>query len=269
MLDDRDASTRQVVDHAPRGVGVHEVVVGELLTLKLLEGCQARRVLRACEDRGLVRVLAVAQRDFLGGEPPGDPVQQQARLEGEVARQRLGDRGVVGGGVAERLDGQAPPERFGVRTRPECVEHCVVVVGIHDDRDVAVVLGGGSDKRRAADVDVLDHLVRGHAGSRGGCRERVEVHGHQGDGRDAPVLEDGAVLRIVQVGENPGEDLRVERLDSAPENLRRAGQLADLADLNSCKAQRLCRAAGGDDLEAESGETAGESLKAAFVGHRE
>ena len=77
------------------------------------------------------------------------------------------------------------------------------------------------------------------------------------------------MLRIVQVGENPGEDLRVERLDSAPENLRRAGQLADLADLNSCKAQRLCRAAGGDDLEAESGETAGESLKAAFVGHRE
>jgi hypothetical protein len=60
-----------------------------------------------------------------------------------------------------------------------------------------VVLGGGPDQRRAADVDVLDHLLLGHPAARGGALERVEVHAHEVD-RGDPVLGQGVPVRLAR-----------------------------------------------------------------------
>ena len=70
-----------------------------------------------------------------------------------------------------------------------------------DDRDGRVVLGGGADHRRAADVDLLDALVgRGAGGD--GLAERVEVDDDQVEGLDAQLGELLAVGLQAQVGED-------------------------------------------------------------------
>ena len=235
----------------------------------LLERGQSRRRPRAGEHRVLVRVLAVTKRDLLGAEPRRDPIQEEAARQAEVRGQRLRDRRVVRGGVPERLDREAAAERLVQFAGLERRQHGGVVVGIHDDGHVAVVLGRGAHERWPADVDVLDHLGGRHARPGGRRGERVEVHRHDGDGRNAPLVEHGSVRGVVQVGEDAGVDLGVERLDAAAEDLGRPGQLADLAHGDAGGAQHAGGSAGGEDLEALRDETARKAFKAALVGNRD
>ena len=62
-----------------------------------------------------------------------------------------------------------------------------VVGRVAEDGDVRVVLGGGAQERRAADVDLLDPLREGRGLARDGLLERVEVH-HDDVDRPDPVL---------------------------------------------------------------------------------
>ena len=62
----------------------------------------------------------------------------------------------------------------------QLLDHGVVALRPHDHADERVVLGGGADQRRAADVDVLDHLLLGDAAARGRALERIEVHARRG-----------------------------------------------------------------------------------------
>ena len=78
-------------------------------------------------------------------------------------------RGVIASGAVRRAP-RGPP-RSGA--------------GRRDDRDVGVVLGGGPDHGRPADVDLLDQLVDVIPGRSSGGRERVEVHDHELERRDA------------------------------------------------------------------------------------
>ena len=50
-----------------------------------------------------------------------------------------------------------------------------------------MVLGGRAEHRGAADVDVLDRVLEGHAGPRDRHLERIEIHGHEIDRLDARV----------------------------------------------------------------------------------
>jgi hypothetical protein len=71
-----------------------------------------------------------------------------------------------------------------------------------------VVLGGRSHHGRAADVDLLDALVRACvAGNR--LRERIEIANDQLEQRDAMLLKLGEMLRVVLVGQQAGLDLRI------------------------------------------------------------
>ena len=128
-----------------------------------------------------------------------------------------------------------------------------------------VVLGGRADQGRSADVDVLDHLLVADAAARGGALERVEVHDHEVDRRDAVLGQRLAVLLARADGEQAGEDRRVERLHAAVEDLREPGVVLDRADLDARAAELGGGAAGRDDLHAEVGERAREVDHAALV----
>ena len=125
---------------------------------------------------------------------------------------------------------RASAKRVAAETSPvrvELGEHARVVGRIDDHRDALVVLGRRADHRRAADVDVLDHLVERRA-ARDRLAERVEVHDHQIDGDEPGLLHLGAVLRR-RPAEEAAVHARVQRLDAAVEDLGRAGEVAHLA----------------------------------------
>ena len=67
-------------------------------------------------------------------------------------------------------------------------EHGVVALGADDRRREGVVLGRRADHRRAADVDVLDHLLVGDAPPCRRALERVQVHAHEIDELDVVLL---------------------------------------------------------------------------------
>ena len=76
---------------------------------------------------------------------------------------------------------------------------------------MGVVLGRRPHHRRAADVDQLDARVAG---------ERVQVDDDEGDRLDAVLVEVAPVLGVVEVGEDPAVDLRVQRHDAVAEDRR-------------------------------------------------
>jgi hypothetical protein len=154
-------------------------------------------------------------------------------------------------------------------SRAKLLEHRVVCLGLDDDRRVLVVLRGRADHRRAADVDVLDDLGVLHPAPRRRALERVEVHAHEVDELDLVLCGCSHVVRVAADGEDARVELRMQRLDAAVHDLREAGEVVDRADVQTGVRQLGRGAAGGDDLDAELGETLGEVDDAALVGDRE
>src|SRR3954469_14428283 len=101
-------------------------------------------------------VLAVRQLDHLL-ERAEVVLRELLGLLGEPAR----DRGVVAGGVGERLGCEplARRQRQRALADSQLLEDGVVALGPHDDRGEGVVLRARPDHRRAADVDVLYDLT--------------------------------------------------------------------------------------------------------------
>jgi hypothetical protein len=156
VLDDGDGRRAELGDQLEGGVGVVEVVVAELLALELRGGGDARpragRLVHGGVEGGcLVRVLAVAQH-----LPPRAGDQRSGKVS-PCSGEPAGDGGVVGAGArrpwrrgAGAAAVTAPPDW------PMSSSTARVVAGIGDDGDEGVVLGGGADQRRPADVDILD-----------------------------------------------------------------------------------------------------------------
>jgi hypothetical protein len=92
------------------------------------------------------------------------------------------------------------------------------------DGDIGVVLGGGADHRRAADVDVLHARLEARAGGRG-LLERVEVDPQKVDALDRVLAHGAGVIARVPHAQKAAVDLRMQRLDSAVHHLRKAGDL--------------------------------------------
>ena len=131
------------------------------------------------------------------------------------------------------------------------------------------VAGRRAEERRAADVDHLDRLVDADQLRPDLRRERLDVDDDEVDQADA-VLDELRQLRgDVAPGEDPGVDRRVERLDLAADQGRDAGQLGDRPDLDAVGGEVLAGAVGGEDLDAEAEEVAGEPGDPFAVGHRQ
>ena len=105
--------------------------------------------------------------------------------------------------------------------------------------------------------------------ARRGALERVQVHAHQVDELD-PVLLGGAhVLRVVAHRQQARVQLRVQRLDAAVHDLRKAGEVGDRAHLDARVGQLAGGAAGGDDLDPQLRQAAGELDDPRLVGDRQ
>ena len=156
VLDD-DAGCRtfcvELGDAFISGIGIVDVVVGELLALQLPRGGDAgAHVGYAIERRPLMRVLAVTQPL---DKTPADRTVDGGGL-GKLMREPARDRRIVDGGARVSLGSKHSTKRKrGHALVPrELGEHHRIVAGIDDDRDIGVILGGGADHGRAADVDV-------------------------------------------------------------------------------------------------------------------
>ncbi len=94
---------------------------------------------------------------------------------------------------------------------PQLVEDLAVFGGVHHHGHVIVVLRGGPHHRRTSDIDHLNRRLR---------REGVEVAGDEPDRLDAVRFEICSVLFLVEIGQDPAVDPRVEGLHPAAEHLR-------------------------------------------------
>ena len=177
---------------------------------------------RSGAGRGRIVLVRGARRVVLGGAPEGLRGQPEARPVGEDAVRRL-----------------------------ELVEHRAVLGGVRHHRHVGVVLGRAADHAGTADVDVLDRLREGDAGSGDRLLEGIERDRHQVDRADAVPLQRGHVLGHVATGQEAAVHLGVQRLHAPVEHLREAGDLRDVHHRDPGLPQEPGGAAGGDDLRAE------------------
>ncbi len=244
MLDDHTsrAAPGKLRDAFVGGVGVVDVVVGELLALYLPCGRDTWTLLGcAIERRALVRILAVAQRlgELAAERPIGG--RDVAKLVCEPVR----DRRIVGSGASVGLLRQrlAQGKRGGAAILFQFVEHTRVIVGVDHDRHVIMVLRRGTDHRRAADVDILDAVVEGRA-FRDGRLERIEIDHQQVDRCDAVLLHRRRMLCVFANRQQPAMHLRMQRLDAPVHHFGKPGQVGDVAHCETCLRNRLCGAPG-------------------------
>ena len=99
--------------------------------------------------------------------------------------------------------------------------------------------------------------------------EGVEVDADQVDRLDPLALQGRHVLGVVAPRQQRRVQARVQGLHPAAEDLLLAGELGDVGDLEAGLAQRRRGAAGGEDLDAELGEAAGEVGDPGLVGDRD
>ena len=130
--------------------------------------------------------------------------------------------------------------------------HVVVIVRVDDHRDAVVIFRCRTNHRRAADVDVLDRIVDGCIRARDRCFERIQVDDQQVDRFDAVFVHDRLVGAATT--EQSAMDGRMQGLDAAVHDLRKAGFLGDFADVEAGLAQLPAGAAGGNELDARRGE---------------
>ena len=106
-----------------------------------------------------------------------------------------------------------------------------------------MVLGRRTHHRRAADVDVLDHLVALGA-LRNGRLEGIEVDHDQVDRTDIMLGHRGGMFGIVAHRQQPAVNRRVQRLDAAVHHFGEAGVFGHVLHRQPCIAQGLGGAAG-------------------------
>ena len=267
VFDDDTSRLGEESNCAAGGVGVEQVVPGELFAVQLLHAAEEPRTTdRVVNRRGLVRVFAVTRHEV------ECQFERLPRREGFRSRLRSGlsepggDGGVVTGGVAESFERQLLAQA--------CRHHAIVlrqgggdpgVVGRVDNHGHPVeVFGRGADHRRPADVDHFDDLVecsaRGH-----GFFEGIEVADHEVDTADAVGFELVKVGSLRAVGKDAAMDARVQGFDAAVQDFGMAGDLGDRHDGQAVVLQVFFAAAGRNQLDAQGAERAGEVEQALFV----
>ena len=272
MLDDGHGGLGEVVGGAECCVGVDEVVVAHGLAVDLVGLGDACRGCLVHIERGLlVRVLAVAKHlgAFQGEAGVGGPVDDAvAVLVEELAGGPGGHSGVVGGGVRERLCGEAAAGLEVETALGGGADHVAVERRVHHNGDGGVVLSGGAHHGGASDVDLLhDVVLRGTGLDR--LHERVEVHHDEVEGLDLHLGEGLHVGGDAAVGEDAAVDARVQGLDPAVEHLGGTGDLFDFLDRDAGRGDLLGGRAGGNNLDACCVQALGELLQTGLVVYRD
>ena len=261
----------EVGDARVRRLGVEVVVVGHLLAV-VQDGAADAGALRLGEGRvrvhrrGLVRVLAVAQRVHEGH---GHGALGRGRALADLAPQVLGHHRVVRRAVLVRLPGErlahARVLLVGAVFVREVVQQRLVVRGVHEHVHERVVLRGGADHRRAADVDVLH--ARREVGARSHrLAERVEVDGDDVDVPDVVLLHGGDVRVHVPAREDAAVHGGVQRLDAPVQHLGEIRHLVHRGHSTPAASSGFRGPPGADHLVPELRQARGEIGHAGLVG---
>ena len=130
-----------------------------------------------------------------------------------------------------------------------------------------MILRGGTHHRRPADVDVLDRIFERAIRLRDRRSERIEIDDEQIDRLDAVLPHD----RIVDAAaaEQAAVNLRMQRLDAAVHDFRKARVLRYLRDRNAVLLQQRRGAAGRQNRNAALVQRLREFDQAVFVGNAE
>ena len=257
MLDDDAGWLGEALHAFQCGVGVGNVVIGQLLALQLHcsgdagFGWQGLTV----EGRALMRVLAVAHvldLDELAveGAREGRPIFGAQGIAVLIdSAQVVGNHAVIGSGMFERLQRQVKTLGVGHAAVAQAVEDARVVAGVDHDGDILVVLGGRANHGRSTDIDILDGIRQSAARSGDGGSEGVEVDHHHVDRLDAVFGHDRSVQ--VATTEDAAVNLRVQGLDPTVHHLREAGVIGHFHGINVAVAQQLVGATGGEDFHTQ------------------
>ena len=111
----------------------------------------------------------------------------------------VGDGAVVAGRQLEGLDGEGEVGRLGDFSARflHFGDDFAVIFRIRDDGDEPVVLGGGAQHRRSADIDIFDCVLQGAALLGDSLFEFVEVDDDHVDEPDAVLGKGLHVFRLV------------------------------------------------------------------------
>ena len=105
------------------------------------------------------------------------------------------------------------------RQRGEFREHTVVIGRVGHHCHGFMVLGGGPDERHAADIDVLDAILRARPGGNG-FGKGIEVTDEEIDRGDAPFGQRCEVIPPVTACQQAGMDRRVQGSSPARREFR-------------------------------------------------
>ena len=136
--------------------------------------------------------------------------------------EELGDGGIVIGSVLEGLEGVSVAAALGDLALLELLEETSVVVGVAEDGNSLVVLGGSTDKSNTTNIDFLNSLGDADVDLGDGVLEGVQV------ADDVVNLVDVLIGEVLLVrGEITGQDTsvdgRVQSLDATSKHLRGLG----------------------------------------------
>ena len=234
-------------------VHVEDVVVGELLTVKLLHlGDGGTLGERICIECGLlVGVLSVPEVHNLLGRN-GEGCRESAFTEPSVHLEC--NHVVVIGSRDECLCHEPCEKRLLKTTVTHLFENRCVLLGCGDDCDGPVVLGGCTNHAGATDIDVLDDVLKIVLVLEYGLLEGIEVDYDHVDGSDSFLRNGTHVLREIPPCEKSTVDHGVEGLDTTVQHLGESSNIRDLDDGNIILFQKFVGSAGGDDLDTECGQ---------------
>lgn len=169
--------------------------------------------------------------------------------------------------MLEGGDGQieAGSQTQAVAVAIHLADDAVVVGGLDHDGDILVVLGGGADHGRAADVDVLDGIFQGATRLGDGRREGVEVDDYHVDGGDSMLGHDGVIL--IPTAENAAMNLGMQGLDPAIHHLGETRIVRDLGHRQTRVAQQFGGTASGEQGNTTLVECLGKFHDASLVRH--
>ena len=253
------------------GVGVIDVVVGQLLALQL-PGAGDTRARRAIHIKGrfLVRVLAIAQG--LAQQPAQRAAARRVffAVPGQFAGKPVGHRSVIGGRARKGPLRQLAPqgEGRGAAIGLHLVQHHAIIFHIHHHRHPVMVLGGAARHGGAADINILDGGFEIGAARDGGF-ERIEIAHQEVYSGDAVLGHAGGMVGLVAQRQQSAMHHRVQGLDPAIHHFREVGDVRHVADGQSGVAQRLGCAAGRNQHHAQVGQPLREFEQPGLVGDRQ
>ncbi|KAI6770355.1 hypothetical protein HG530_004984 [Fusarium avenaceum] len=148
-------------------------------------------------------------------------------VTGVFLAEELRDGGIVVGSVLERLEGVSVTATLGDLALLELLKETSVVVGVAEDGNALVVLGGSTNQGNTTNINLLDGLGDADVDLGDGVLEGVKVADNIVDLVDVLL---GKVLLIggKVPGQNTGVDSGVESLDATSKHL---GGLCDGRDV--------------------------------------